>query len=92
MTHAGCSITVLRKAIGEHSSEYILVCRPSFAWVCLGGASELSHAALSRRPCDVTGLLERPPFAASALPREFGRASSAMPFALPKLCDDPWQM
>ena len=37
------------------------------------------HAALSRRPCDVTGLLGRPPFAASALSRACGRAYSAIP-------------
>ena len=43
MTHGGRSITVLWQANGEHSWEYLLVRRPSFPWVSLGGALALSE-------------------------------------------------
>ena len=44
MTHGGRSITVLWQANGEHSWEYLLVRRPSFPWVSLGGALALSES------------------------------------------------
>ena len=61
MTHGGRSITVLWQANGEHSWEYLLVRRPSFPWVSLGGALALSESCPIASPIAL-------PAAAWALP------------------------
>ena len=60
MNHGRRSITVLRKANGEHSSEYLLIRRPRFASVCLGGASELSARCPIASPLRCNGAARAP--------------------------------